>query len=108
MTDEQVVRFVKKEVEKGTDQQTIVTKLLQKGVSADQMRRIKKKYDAEQSQLGAVDLTGSTGQQSGTSRMRTAKEKAADEALKKRGFMVRSQMEEKGRKPLLEREQEPL
>mgnify|MGYP006391023621 FL=1 len=106
MTDEQVVRFVKKEVEKGTDQQTIVTKLLQKGVSADQMRRIKKKYDAEQSQLGAVDLTGSTEQQSGTSRMRTAKEKAADEALKKRGFMVRSQMEETGRKPLLEREQE--
>ena len=38
MTDEQLVRFVKKEVEKGTDQHTIVTKLLQKGVSADQMR----------------------------------------------------------------------
>ncbi|MBO5785191.1 MAG: capsule biosynthesis protein, partial [Bacteroidaceae bacterium] len=88
MTDEQVVRFVKQEVEKGTDQQTIVTKLLQKGVSADQMRRIKKKYDAEQSQLGAVDLTGSTEVKSGSSRMRTAKEKAADEAQKRKGFMI--------------------
>lgn len=106
MTDEQVIRFVKQEVEKGTDQQTIVTKLLQKGVSADQMRRIKKKYEAEQSQLGAVDLTGATEQKSGSSRMRTAKEKAADEFHKKRGFMIKSQMEEKGRRPIAEREQE--
>ncbi|MBR5775169.1 MAG: SLBB domain-containing protein, partial [Bacteroidaceae bacterium] len=106
MTDEQVVRFVKQEVEKGTDQQTIVTKLLQKGVSADQMRRIKKKYDAEQNQLGAVDLTGSTGQKAGSSRMRTAKEKAADEAQKRNGFMIRSLQEEKGRRPISEREAE--
>ncbi|MBR4404768.1 MAG: polysaccharide biosynthesis/export family protein, partial [Bacteroidaceae bacterium] len=106
MTDEQVVRFVKQEVEKGTDQQTIVTKLLQKGVSADQMRRIKKKYDAEQSQLGAVDLTGSTEVKSGSSRMRTAKEKAADEAQKRKGFMIRSQQEEKERRPISEREAE--
>ena len=106
MTDEQVVRFVKQEVEKGTDQQTIVTKLLQKGVSADQMRRIKKKYDAEQNQLGAVDLTGSTEVKSGSSRMRTAKEKAADEAQKRKGFMIRSQQEEKERRPISEREAE--
>ena len=106
MTDEQVVRFVKQEVEKGTDQQTIVTKLLQKGVSADQMRRIKKKYDAEQNQLGAVDLTGSTEVKAGSSRMRTAKEKAADEAQKRKGFMIRSQQEEKERRPISEREAE--
>ena len=106
MTDEQVVRFVKKEVEKGTDQQSIVSKLLQKGVSAEQMRRIKKKYEAEQNQLGAFDLTGSTEQKTGTSRMRTAKERAADEIQKKKGFMLTSQAEEKEKRPLADREME--
>lgn len=93
MSDEQVVRYVQQEINKGSDQQTIVQALLKKGVTPDQLRRIKKKYDAEQSQLGALDLTGATGGNQGTSRLRTAKERAQDEQQKQNGFMIRSQRE---------------
>jgi len=58
MSDDAVIKFVQTEMEKGSNQQSIVTKLLQKGVTPDQLRRIRKKYEAQQSQLGAVDLTG--------------------------------------------------
>ena len=88
MSDEQVVRYVQQEINKGSDQQTIVQALLKKGVTPDQLRRIKKKYDAEQSQLGALDLTGATGGNQGTSRLRTAKERAQDEQQKQNGFMI--------------------
>lgn len=94
MSDEQIVRYVQQEVEKGSDQQTIVKALLQKGVTAEQLRRIKKKYDAEQSQLGAMDLTGTTSS-NGKNRLRTAKEKALDEQQKQNGFMIRSQREDR-------------
>ncbi len=58
MTDEQVVKFVKQQQESGQSQQQIVTKLFQRGVTTDQLRRIRKKYEAEQNNLGASDLTG--------------------------------------------------
>lgn len=58
MTDEQIVNFVLTEQEKGTSEQAIASKLLRKGVTVERMRRIKQKYDAEQQQPGAVDLTG--------------------------------------------------
>ncbi|MDE6000130.1 MAG: hypothetical protein K2H04_08720, partial [Bacteroidaceae bacterium] len=65
MSDEQVVRFVNQEKSKGATQQQIVSKLLKKGVTTDQLRRIRKKYNAEQNTLGASDLTGtSTGKTS--------------------------------------------
>ncbi len=72
MTDEQVISFVRQEMESGSDQQTIVSKLLKKGVTPDQLRRIKKKYDAQGSQLGAKDLMGGTEQKTGSNRMRSA------------------------------------
>ena len=42
MTDDQVMRFVLKEHEAGTSQQQIVTKLMQRGVDIQQIRRVKK------------------------------------------------------------------
>lgn len=54
MTDSQIIDFVKQEQAKGTNQQAIVTKLLQKGVTTDQLRRIRRKYEAEQSQMGEI------------------------------------------------------
>ena len=75
MSDSQIIDFVKKEQAKGTNQQGIVTKLLQKGVTTDQLRRIRRKYEAEQSQMGAVDLNGDGGgstQANGTNRRRTS------------------------------------
>ena len=79
--------------EKGKDQQYIVSQLLQKGVTVDQLRRIRNKYEAEQKQPGALDLTGTTQAKSGTSRLRTNKEKTLDERQKRNGYMIRSQRE---------------
>ena len=58
MSDEQIMDFVLTEQEKGSDQRTIASKLLQKGVSPERIRDIKKKYDAEKSLMGASDLVG--------------------------------------------------
>ena len=58
MSDEQVVRYVKEQHEKGVSQQTIATELVKKGVKPEQLRRIKNKYEAEKKQLGAKNLTG--------------------------------------------------
>lgn len=96
MSDDQVVKYVMEQQEKGKDQQYIVNQLLQRGVTVDQLRRIRKKYEAEQSQPGAVDLTGKTTGQTGTassSRLRTKREKAEDERQKRSGYMIRSQRE---------------
>ena len=92
MTDEEVVKYVKKEMAGGSSQQQIVSQLLKRGVTPDQLRRIRKKYEAEQNQLGAVDLTGSGSKQ--TSRLRTNKEKAEDELRQKQNYMVRSQRQQ--------------
>ena len=93
MSDDQVVRYVMEQQEKGKDQQYIVSQLLQKGVTVDQLRRIRKKYEAEQKQPGALDLTGTTQPKRGTSRLRTNKEKTRDERQKQNGYMVRSRRE---------------
>lgn len=93
MTDDQVVQFIMTQQEKGESQQSIVSKLLQKGVTVDQIRRIKKKYEAQQTQPGAVDLTGSTTMKPGLNRMRTNKEKALDKMRQDKGYMIQSQAE---------------
>ena len=94
MSDDQVIRYVMEQQEKGKDQQTIVSQLLQKGVTVDQLRRIRKKYEAQQKQLGAVDLVGtSQSVPQGTNRLRTNREKAMDERHRRNGYMVRSQRE---------------
>lgn len=47
MTDEQILKFVMKENAEGTSQAQIVTKLMQKGVSIEQIRRVKDKYERQ-------------------------------------------------------------
>ena len=95
MTDNQVIQFVQQEQQKGSDQQTIVTKLFQKGVTAEQLRRIRKKYEAQKTQLGAVDLQEQSATPNNTAnRMRTNKEKALEKQNQKNGFMIRSRREE--------------
>lgn len=55
MTDDQVMQFVLKEHSAGTSQAQIVTKLMQKGVDVNQIRRIKAKYE-RQSKNGGLGL----------------------------------------------------
>lgn len=48
MTDDQLIKFVIKEQQAGSSQQQIVTKLVQRGVNIDQIRRVRKKYERMQ------------------------------------------------------------
>ena len=47
MSDSQVLGFISKEVSAGTSQSQIVTKLMQKGVEIEQIRRIRNQYDSQ-------------------------------------------------------------
>lgn len=58
VSDEQVIKIVLAEKEKGSDEKTIAQKLLRQGVTPAQLRRIKAKYEQEQNGVGAVDVTG--------------------------------------------------
>ena len=61
MTDQAVMEYVITKHEKGTDQAQIVTKLMQKGVTIDQIRRVRKKVEQEKGtqSLVAKNLTTS-------------------------------------------------
>ena len=54
MTDNQVMAFVVKEHEAGTSQAQIVTKLMQRGVDIQQIRRVRRKYENEKNGMGIV------------------------------------------------------
>lgn len=58
MSDDQVVKYVMEQKEKGLDQQAIAEQLVRRGVTPQQLQRIKRKYEAQQQQLGAQDLVG--------------------------------------------------
>lgn len=85
MTDEQVMQFVAREYEKGTSQAQIVTKLMQRGVDINQIRRVKNTVDRMQKNQGLGTVDDGT---SVTSRMRVnngdTKEQNAREMQKKR------------------------
>lgn len=75
VSDDQIVKIIIAEKERGADETSIARKLLQQGATPAQIRRIKEKYEQEQSGLGAVDLTGK-GEK--TERLRDGKEKEKD------------------------------
>lgn len=52
MTDDQVMRYVVKEHDKGTSNAQIVTKLMQQGVNISQIRRVRIKYERQIKQGG--------------------------------------------------------
>lgn len=68
MSDSQVADFIAREARSGSSQSQIVTKLMQKGVQIDQIRRVRNQYDKQRSESGmAANAAGSTG---GADRMR--------------------------------------
>ena len=69
MTDEQVLQFVAVEYQKGTSQAQIVTKLMQKGVDINQIRRVKQKYE-RQANNGGLGVKDITGEQASNNRLR--------------------------------------
>ena len=90
MSDSQVIEYVKKEQERGSSQQKIVTELLKKGVTTVQLRRIRKKYEAEQQNLGASDLTGRDENKS-KNRLRQEQQQRGEQSQMQNQYMVQSQ-----------------
>ena len=54
MTDIQVMNFVKNRVKAGASQSQITTQLMQRGVDIEQIRRIRKEYDAQINNRGTL------------------------------------------------------
>ena len=59
MTDNQVVDFVIEQNAKGTSRQDIVTQLFKRGVTMEQLQRLRKKYERQMKNgaLGAMDIS---------------------------------------------------
>ncbi|MBQ9230752.1 MAG: SLBB domain-containing protein [Prevotella sp.] len=90
MTDNQVMDFIRRETQAGTKQSQIVTKLIQRGVKIDQIRRIRNQYSkqiTENGLSGAADGAvnyatdrmrnnndGTTGQEVNTAKVNTTGE----------------------------------
>ena len=74
MSDEQVMQFVVTEYNKGTSQSQIVTKLMQKGVDINQIRRVRQKYE-RQAKNGGLGIKDITGEEASDNRLRTNNEK---------------------------------
>ena len=80
MTDNQIMDYVVEQNARGVSRQQIVTQLMQRGVTIEQIRRIQKKYQRQMKNgaLGADDITA--GSKDVKTRMREANgEKRADE-----------------------------
>ena len=100
VSDEQVVKMIMTEKERGATEADIARKLLQNGATPAQIRRIKEKYEQEQKGLGAVDLTGKD--EKDKSRLRTDKKeknkKENENEKGAKGNFVVSKEEEKTKK----------
>lgn len=57
MTDDQVMKYVVKEHERGTSNAQIVTKLMQQGVDISQIRRVRNKYERQMKQGGIAGVS---------------------------------------------------
>jgi len=60
MTDDQVIKFVMKEQAAGSTQQEIAVKLVQRGVTADQIKRVQKKAERLKKEQGLGTVAGKT------------------------------------------------
>lgn len=83
MTDNQIMDYVIEQNAKGVSRQQIVTQLMQRGVTIDQLRRIQKKYQKQikNGALGADDITA--GSKAVKNRMREANGEKREEQVKK-------------------------
>ena len=83
MTDNQVMDYVIEQNAKGVSRQQIVTQLMQRGVTIDQLRRIQKKYQkqTQNGALGAEDITA--GSKEAKTRLREANGELREEQERK-------------------------
>ena len=62
MTDSQIQDYIAKEVAKGTERSTIVSNLIEKGVTVDRIQKIKRNFEKQKNKsvVGAKDITGAS------------------------------------------------
>ena len=90
MSDNQVIQYVLEQQQAGKNQADIVQNLLKKGVTLEQIQKLRKKIAAQKDQLGAVALDGANVTVSGN-RMRTDKQLEGEAYQMQNNYMVRSQ-----------------
>lgn len=78
MTDDQVMRLVVKEHERGTSNAQIVTKLMQQGVDISQIRRVRNKYERQMKQGGVAGASEEVASKDAT-RLRTNNDKTRED-----------------------------
>ena len=83
MTDNQIMDYVVEQNAKGVSRQQIVTNLMQRGVTIEQLRRIQKKYQKQMKNgaLGAEDITA--GSKAMKTRMREQNGEKREQQVKK-------------------------
>lgn len=104
MTDQAVMEYIITEHGKGTEQAQIVTKLMQRGVTIDQIRRVKKKLEQEQSKqnMGAKNLTTSPN----NSRLRENNAKKKTDANQSSPYRIKDGREDLAKKKRTYNEQD--
>ena len=70
MSDTQIMEFIQNEMKAGTSQSQIVTKLVQRGVTVDQIRRVRAQY-ANQRRMGNQNSVYNGTAETGNARLRT-------------------------------------
>ena len=92
MSDDQVIEYVMKMRADGKGQQAIATELAKKGVTSEQIVRIRNKYQAQESLLGADNLTGQTDKT--RNRVRTGNIRSQERERQRNNYMIRSSRSE--------------
>ena len=98
MTDNQVMDFVIEQNAKGVSRQQIVTQLMQRGVTMEQLQRLRKKYQRQMNNgaLGAEDITA--GSREVKKRMREANGEKRQDIVEKEKRNVSPYRVKDGRK----------
>ena len=81
MTEEQIYQFAVKEYQSGSSRQQIVTKLIQRGVNIQQIRRVVQRYQRQAKDAGLSQLPEKVEAAAGNLRTNNAKEKAEKESV---------------------------
>lgn len=73
MTDDQIMQFIVKEHEKNASRSSIVTKLIERGVTIDRIRKIRDKYEKQKNKqvVAAKNISGITEETEGRLRQNT-------------------------------------
>ena len=84
MSDQQVIEFIAREQKAGTSQSQIVTKLMQKGVKIEQIRRLRNQYSKQISKSGLSSKADAAVSEA-ESRMRQTEDQKQDVTTAKAG-----------------------